>query len=131
MIDDTYNANPDSVRAAIDVLERACAPRVRALGDMGEVGDEGARFHEEIGAYAREHGIEHLLTLGDLSSHASRVFGPGGCHCGDVDAMRQAIDRLITKHTTLLVKGSRFMRMERVVHHLVAETTLEQKQDSH
>jgi len=129
VIDDTYNANPDSVRAAIDVLSHASAPRVLVLGDMGEVGDEGPQFHVEIGAYARDQGIEHLLTLGELARHASGAFGSGATHFEDIAAINQAAEALISAGTTALVKGSRFMKMERVVQHLV--NTTDQGQGSH
>jgi UDP-N-acetylmuramoyl-tripeptide--D-alanyl-D-alanine ligase len=131
VIDDTYNANPDSVRAAIDVLAHAAAPRVLVLGDMGEVGSEGRRFHEEIGAYAGERGVEHLLTLGELARHASSAFGERARHCDDIGSMTQAVDALVTADTTVLVKGSRFMKMERVVHHLVNTETPGQVQEAH
>lgn len=127
VIDDTYNANPDSVRAAIDVLAQAAAPRLLVLGDMGEVGSEGRQFHVEIGAYARGRGIEHLLTLGELARNASDAFGARAKHCGDIDSLRQAVDALVTSNTSILVKGSRFMKMERVVQHLIDE----QAQESH
>jgi UDP-N-acetylmuramoyl-tripeptide--D-alanyl-D-alanine ligase len=123
VIDDTYNANPDSVRAAIDVLAQAPAPRVLVLGDMGEVGTEGRQFHVEIGAYARGRGIEKLLTLGDLAKHANDAFGARAKHHADIDKLNQAVDAAITPQTTILVKGSRFMKMERVVQHLTGEKT--------
>ncbi|GAB3539946.1 UDP-N-acetylmuramoyl-tripeptide--D-alanyl-D-alanine ligase [Noviherbaspirillum agri] len=122
VIDDTYNANPDSVRAAIDVLSHAAAPRVLVLGDMGEVGDEGPQFHVEIGTYARDKGIEHLLTLGELAQHASTAFGPRAQHFDNVESINQAAEALVSAGTTALVKGSRFMKMERVVQHLVNPT---------
>ena len=128
VIDDTYNANPDSVRAAIDVLSHAPAPRVLVLGDMGEVGDQGPQFHEEIGAYARDRGIEHLLTLGQLARHASAAFGARAQHFDDIAAINHAAEALVATDTTALVKGSRFMKMERVVQHLVNEL---QGQGSH
>jgi UDP-N-acetylmuramoyl-tripeptide--D-alanyl-D-alanine ligase len=110
VIDDTYNANPDSVRAAIDVLASCPAPTVLVLGDMGEVGPQGPAFHREIGAYAREKGLSRLLALGESSVHAVEGFGKGGEHFADVEALVRSIDG-----RTVLVKGSRFMRMERVV----------------
>jgi UDP-N-acetylmuramoyl-tripeptide--D-alanyl-D-alanine ligase len=125
VIDDTYNANPDSVRAAIDVLAQAAAPRVLVLGDMGEVGAEGRQFHVEIGAYARGRGIEQLFTLGDLARHASDAFGARGKHHDDIDAFKLAVEAAVSPQTTVLVKGSRFMKMERVVQHLVGEKTKE------
>jgi UDP-N-acetylmuramoyl-tripeptide--D-alanyl-D-alanine ligase len=121
LIDDTYNANPDSVRAAIDVLAQAPAPRLLVLGDMGEVGDEGPRFHQEIGAYARQRGIENLLTLGRLARDAALAFGPPAAHFEELAALLRAIDDLVTPGASVLVKGSRFMKMERVVQHLSAQ----------
>ncbi len=119
VIDDTYNANPDSVRAAIAVLARAGGTRWLVLGDMGEVGDQGIAFHREIGEYARAAGIDRLLTTGELAAHAVASFGPGGEHFGDVDELIAATDAKLRTNgatrVTLLIKGSRFMRMERVV----------------
>jgi UDP-N-acetylmuramoyl-tripeptide--D-alanyl-D-alanine ligase len=120
VIDDTYNANPDSVRAAIDVLAQCAAPRVLVLGDMGEVGDEGAAFHAEIGAHARARGITQVLTLGDLAVATSTAFGSGARHFDDIGALLEGVDPLATPDAALLIKGSRFMKMERVVNHLVA-----------
>ncbi|MDR3479790.1 MAG: UDP-N-acetylmuramoyl-tripeptide--D-alanyl-D-alanine ligase [Burkholderiaceae bacterium] len=119
VIDDTYNANPDSVRAAIEVLANAAAPRILVLGDMGEVGNEGKKFHEEIGAYARGRNIEHLLTLGELSRHCSSAFGARARHYDDIEQLQQALQGMVTPASTILVKGSRFMKMERVVQHLL------------
>jgi len=110
VIDDSYNANPDSVRAAIDVLASCPAPTVLVLGDMGEVGPQGPAFHREIGAYARARGVTRLLTLGEAAAHAAEAFGASGAHFGDVNALIAAIEG-----RTVLVKGSRFMKMERVV----------------
>ena len=131
VIDDTYNANPDSVRAAIDVLAQADAPRVLVLGDMGEVGEDGAAFHEEIGAHARARGIDHLLTFGALASASATAFGPQATHFNDIDALQAAALALATPPATVLVKGSRFMQMERVVNHLVSPPFGQQVQDSH
>jgi UDP-N-acetylmuramoyl-tripeptide--D-alanyl-D-alanine ligase len=127
IIDDTYNANPDSVRAAIDVLAHAGPPRVLVLGDMGEVGSEGRLFHEEIGAYARDRGINHLFTHGELARHATDAFGMQAKHYDDLAALMRALDAIVIGQTTVLVKGSRFMKMERLVHHLVNE----QPKESH
>jgi UDP-N-acetylmuramoyl-tripeptide--D-alanyl-D-alanine ligase len=115
LIDDTYNANPDSVRAAIDVLAGFAAPRVLVLGDMGEVGTQGPQFHREVGAYARERGIEQLLCLGDASREAAAAFGPDARHFDAIEPLIEASRAAAIAGATLLVKGSRFMRMERVV----------------
>ena len=117
VIDDTYNANPDSVRAAIDVLATAPSPRTLILGDMGEVGPEGIAFHEEIGSYARTRHIDHLFTLGALARHASLAFGSAGRHFEDVDTLNNELGST-SASASILVKGSRFMKMERVVERL-------------
>jgi len=115
VIDDSYNANPDSVRAAIDVLAGARGRTVLVLGDMGEVGDEGPDFHSEVGRYARERGISSVLALGESTAHTVAAFGPGARHFATMADLADALDRARDKGTTVLVKGSRFMRMERVV----------------
>jgi UDP-N-acetylmuramoyl-tripeptide--D-alanyl-D-alanine ligase len=120
VIDDTYNANPDSVIAAIDVLAAAPAPRTLVLGDMGEVGEHGDAFHEEIGRHARARGIERVLAVGTLARLAARAFGPGGEHFDSVEALIARLQGLMPSRPTVLVKGSRFMKMERVVEHIVA-----------
>ncbi len=114
LVDDTYNANPDSVRAAIDVLTELPAPRLLVLGDMGEVGQQGPEFHAEVGAYVAECGIEAFYTLGDLCLHAGRAFGAAR-HFQDMDSLLAAVRHNATHFQSMLVKGSRFMKMERVV----------------
>ena len=115
LIDDTYNANPDSVRAAIDVLARAPGRKLLVLGDMGEVGDQGSDFHIEIGAYARDRGIDALYALGELAAHAVRAFGEGGRHYAGIEALLVDVGTALGSQAAVLVKGSRFMQMERVV----------------
>jgi len=121
VIDDSYNANPDSVRAAIDVLARAGGERWLVLGDMGEVGAGGPAFHREVGAYARERGIERLDATGSQSRFAVEAFGPGARWHADLDALCAAILPGLSAQATILVKGSRFMRMERVVAAVLGE----------
>lgn len=113
LIDDTYNANPDSVRAAIDVLAQLPGPRALALGDMGEVGTNGPAMHREVGGYARERGIDALFTLGSAGHDAVQAFGQGARACASVDEIVAALRAM--GPSSVLVKGSRFMRMERVV----------------
>jgi UDP-N-acetylmuramoyl-tripeptide--D-alanyl-D-alanine ligase len=110
LIDDTYNANPDSVRAAIDVLASCPGPTVLVLGDMGEVGDQGPQFHREVGTYARSKGISSLLALGEATRHAVEAFGAGATHFANVEDLVAGVTG-----KSILVKGSRFMKMERVV----------------
>lgn len=117
LLDDSYNANPDSVRAAIEVLAACPAPTVLALGDMGEVGAQGPEFHREAGAYARERGIGALYGLGEASRAAVAAFGAGARHFSSPQALAAALPG----KGTILVKGSRFMRMERVVAALTGE----------
>ena len=114
LIDDTYNANPDSMRAAIDVLAALPGPRLLVMGDMGEVGEQGPHFHEEAGRYAHAQGVENLFTLGEHAMLASRSFGRGQ-HFDDIDALKVAVFALLPQVCSVLVKGSRFMKMERVV----------------
>jgi UDP-N-acetylmuramoyl-tripeptide--D-alanyl-D-alanine ligase len=118
LIDDSYNANPDSVRAAIDVLASCPAPTVLVLGDMGEVGAHGPDFHREVGAYARARGISSLLALGDATRDAVAAFGAGARHFGDIDELIRNV-----RGRSILVKGSRFMKMERVVAALTGAQT--------
>ena len=114
LVDDTYNANPDSVRAAIEVLAELPAPRLLVLGDMGEVGLQGAEFHQEVGAYAKACAIQSLFTLGDLCQHSSQAF-EGAVHFSDMDSLQARVLLDISAYNSVLVKGSRFMKMERVV----------------
>ena len=115
LIDDSYNANPDSVRAAIDVLAALPAPRWLVLGDMGEVGDQGPAFHAEIGAYAQARGIDNFWCVGSLCAHAARAFS-GAAHFASVDTMLATEE---PEFNAVLVKGSRFMKMERMVARLL------------
>jgi UDP-N-acetylmuramoyl-tripeptide--D-alanyl-D-alanine ligase len=121
LIDDSYNANPDSLRAAIDVLAAFPEPRLLVLGDMGEVGARGAEFHEEIGQYARQRGIDRLYAIGDLSRSTVRTFGLGARHFAEIADLIAAVRGDLRPQATVLVKGSRFMRMERVVQALSGE----------
>lgn len=123
VIDDTYNANPDSMRAAIDVLAACPAPRILVVGDMGEVGAQGKEFHEEIGAYAASRGIETVLATGELARY---LTASGARHYEQFDELLAALDEKLGGNTkaTVLVKGSRFMKMERVVQHLTGSTTI-------
>jgi UDP-N-acetylmuramoyl-tripeptide--D-alanyl-D-alanine ligase len=114
LIDDTYNANPDSVRAAIDVLAELPGPRLLVLGDMGEVGHHGAAFHAEAGRYAQQRGIEHFMAIGTLAQSAVDVFAQGQ-HFNSMDALQQAVLASFPRMRSVLVKGSRFMRMEQVI----------------
>jgi UDP-N-acetylmuramoyl-tripeptide--D-alanyl-D-alanine ligase len=118
LIDDSYNANPDSVRAAIDVLAGLPGPRWLILGDMGEVGGQGPAFHAEVGAYARERGVEQLWTLGTQSAAAAAAHGAAR-HFDAMPALLTALGAMPAA-ASILVKGSRFMQMEQAVARLLA-----------
>ena len=115
LIDDTYNANPDSMRAAIDVLARAAGKKLFVMGDMGELGPDAAAMHVQIGEYARAAGITAFYTLGGLSVQAAQAFGAGARHFARVEDLIALLKSELTPEVTMLVKGSRFMQMERVV----------------
>lgn len=119
LIDDTYNANPDSVLAAIDVLAQAASPRVLVLGDMGEVGSQGVLFHEEVGAYARQKGIDYFFTLGELARYAAKAYGEPARHFGEAEDLLRYLRQWLPPSATALVKGSRFMKMERIINGLI------------
>ena len=121
LIDDTYNANPDSMRAAIEVLAELPGPRLLVMGDMGEVGDQGLQFHQEAGRLARELGIDKFFTLGPQSEQAARSFQQGQ-HFEDMTALNAAVLAELPQLASVLVKGSRFMKMERVVQAIAAHT---------
>lgn len=120
LIDDSYNANPDSVRAAIDVLAAAGGRRLLVLGDMGEVGDQGEAFHREIGAYARSRGVDALFAAGEMTRVSVQAFGSGAGHYVQIEPLIAAVAAQLGSEVTVLVKGSRFMKMERVVQALEA-----------
>ena len=121
ILDDTYNANPDSMKAALDVLAKLPAPRVFVMGDMGELGeDEAPSMHEEIGVYARDLGIEYAYFVGDNSVQAAEKFGGNGLWFADKDPLIQVLAHDLPERASVLVKGSRFMQMEEVVAALLA-----------
>jgi UDP-N-acetylmuramoyl-tripeptide--D-alanyl-D-alanine ligase len=98
-------------------------PRLLVLGDMGEVGDQGPQFHAEVGEHARARGIEQLFTLGEQSA------GMQGHHFGDIDSLNAAVLDQLPVSASVLVKGSRFMKMERVVDAIVRRAQQEQQQE--
>lgn len=137
LIDDSYNANPDSVRAAIDALKQSGNLSWLILGDMGEVGNQGPEFHREVGAYAAEQGIAKLFAIGEQCQFALEGFNEAAKgvvtsaqakHFADIDGLIAHLKGTLhtqsggsIQHLNILVKGSRFMRMERVVQALLEE----------
>ena len=127
ILDDTYNANPDSVRAGIDVLAATIGRKIFVLGDMGEIGEASGQYHDEIGGYAKSQGIDRLFAFGDAAQQAVRNFGEGARHFCNIEKLVAAVDKELGPETTVLVKGSRFMKMERVVDALAAPAAAEEK----
>ena len=127
LLDDTYNANPDSVRAGIDVLAATIGRKLLVLGDMGEIGEASGQYHDEIGGYAKSQGIDRLFALGDAAQQAVRNFGEGARHFCNIEKLIAAVDKELGPETTVLIKGSRFMKMERVADALAAPVVPEEK----
>ncbi len=119
LLDDSYNANPDSVRAGIAVLAGTPGRKILVLGDMGEIGERSGQYHDEMGGYAKSQGIDQLFALGELAELAARNFGEGGRIFAKPADLVAALRRVLGPDTCVLVKGSRFMRMERVVNALI------------
>ena len=119
LIDDSYNANPESMQAALRVLAEEPGRKVFVMGDMGELGEGSDAMHAEVGRRAREAGIDVLMALGEGARHAVRSFGRGAAHFEDAESLSKAAERESAAGATILVKGSRFMRMERIVEALV------------
>ncbi|HHB92336.1 MAG TPA: UDP-N-acetylmuramoyl-tripeptide--D-alanyl-D-alanine ligase [Thioploca sp.] len=115
LLNDTYNANPASLKAALQVLQNTSAPHWLAFADMGELGENSVEFHQQAGKLAKEFGVEKLWTIGNISHHAANSFGNGSCHFTDHTGLLQAISEQLPSSATLLVKGSRAMHMEKIV----------------
>jgi UDP-N-acetylmuramoyl-tripeptide--D-alanyl-D-alanine ligase len=120
VIDDTYNANPESMKAAIAVLAASPGRTIFVMGDMGELGPGAEAMHSSIGEFAKRAGVHGMFALGEMSAAAARGFGEGARHFSSVDDLVGALSEGLEKGSTVLVKGSRFMRMERVVEALGA-----------
>jgi UDP-N-acetylmuramoyl-tripeptide--D-alanyl-D-alanine ligase len=115
IIDDSYNANPSSVRAGLDVLRTLSGPTWLVLGDMAELGASSEDSHAHIGEYARQCGVKRLFALGPLSSRAVETFGAGGEWFPDADSLIRRLQPMLSPGLTVLIKGSRINRLERVV----------------
>lgn len=126
VIDDTYNANPASMLAAIEVLAQMPAPRLLVIGDMGELGEDAPSHHARIGSKAKQAGINQLFALGELSREAVATFGAASNNAQHFDSPQALVADLQTHMApgaTVLVKGSRFMQMERVVNLITSAPT--------
>ena len=123
LIDDTYNANPASLAAAIEVLAGFNGKHILVLGDMGELGDDTEALHAEAGRFAKTHGVERLYTVGPMAAAAADAFGTGAQPCESHEAVSKALQQELDADTTVLVKGSRLSQMERVVQMLASGGT--------
>lgn len=103
------------MRAGIAVLGATPGRKILVVGDMGEIGEQSFQYHDEIGGYAKSEGIDFLFGLGEMSEVAARNFGEGGHHFTKLDDLVAAVKAELNEDTVVLVKGSRFMKMERVV----------------
>ena len=121
LIDDTYNANPTSLRAALKVLAQSTGKKILVLGDMGELGEDAVRLHREAGTEARHLGVDQMLALGELTPYAVQEFGPNARHYERLEDLLAALKKHLDATSTVLVKGSRFMHMERVVQHCIED----------
>lgn len=115
IIDDTYNANPASVAAGLQVLREFSGERVLVLGDMGELGSAAADIHFRVGELANRIGVQRLFTIGELSRVSVAAFGKGARHFESHEALIEALQDCLHAEMTVLIKGSRVMRMERIV----------------
>ena len=131
VIDDTYNANPDSMRAAIDVLVKQSGTKLMVMGDMGELGDAARQLHAEIGKYAQEKGVDVFYTLGENSRAAADAFGHNATSFAEITNLVDVLKKSMNKNTVVLVKGSRFMKMERVVSEITEHADTENKGVAH
>jgi UDP-N-acetylmuramoyl-tripeptide--D-alanyl-D-alanine ligase len=127
VIDDTYNANPASTKAAIDVLAARPGEKLLVLGDMAELGADAAKMHAEIGSYSKAAGIKALYALGDLSRETVKAFGKGAQHYTTPEALAHDLAQSMKTGVTVLVKGSRFMQMERVTGLITTELIVTDK----
>lgn len=123
IIDDSYNANPGSVRAAIDVLAASSGQRILVLGDLAELGDNAAELHTDLGVYAKEKHLDQFFTVGVLTRYASDAFGwqSGQHHFTGRDALINVLKNIATPTTTILIKGSRSAKMDLVVSALCSD----------
>lgn len=119
IVDDAYNANPDSMRAAIDVLAVMPSPRILVVGDMGEVGENSQAFHAEIGAYAKRHNIDWMFAVGPEMQYAVEAFGTGARHYPDRDALQEAVLKVVRTPVSVLVKASNSQKLSPMVDAIV------------
>ena len=131
VIDDTYNANPMSMKVAIDVLVAMPGEKILVLGDMGELGSNAAEMHAEIGSYAKSSGLTSLYALGEASLETTKAFGVGARHYLTLEALTADLAKQMKQGVNVLVKGSRFMAMERVVNEIIKKIADKETGEGH
>lgn len=120
IIDDSYNANPKSVEAAMSVLATLSGSRILVLGDMGELGERSVELHAELGRKAKQdYQLDALYTVGESARDTAQAFGEGSFHFDDKDALVRALKKILDPSVSVLVKGSNFMKMHKIVHSLM------------
>ena len=118
LIDDCYNANPSSFKAALSFLAKSNQKKLVLMGDMVELGEESESFHSEIGEYAKEIGIDEFLSIGKYSENASNVFGENGHHFKDAESLKSYLNNNLESSSCILIKGSRSAKLEEYVEFL-------------
>ncbi len=121
IIDDTYNANPAGIAAALAVLMQYPGKHIMVLGSMGELGDLTADYHYALGQTIRDMGVDSLFAVGELTLHTVNAFGNNAYHFNDQQSLMERLTPLLNQEVTLLVKGSRFMKMENIVQQLIVK----------
>lgn len=121
IIDDTYNANPVSMRAALSVLAGFSGKKIFVMGDMFELGEGSSEVHEQIGREAKQYGIDKMFGVGEATAFAVKGFGQGATHYSDKSLLLKDLNKILDKNSVVLVKGSRGMRMEEIVNALMEE----------
>ena len=127
LIDDTYNANPASLKAGLELLANAAGDTWLVLGDMGELGNDSARLHRDVARAVKKAGVDRLFATGELCRDAVITFGEDGQWFETVDGVIDALRKSVTADVNILVQGSRFMHMERVVEALAIRDTGEER----
>jgi UDP-N-acetylmuramoyl-tripeptide--D-alanyl-D-alanine ligase len=121
LIDDTYNANPGSYLRALETLAGFQEPRWLVLGDFSELGEEADEIHQTMGLQAKSAGVTTLFTVGEKSQLAAAAFGDNAIHFEDLQTLQQLLQNTLTADVTCLIKGSRFMQLDKLADALVAE----------
>jgi UDP-N-acetylmuramoyl-tripeptide--D-alanyl-D-alanine ligase len=121
LIDDSYNANPGSYQQALATLATFSGEHWLVLGDFGELGEDSERLHSQMGVDAKKAGVDRLWTVGVQSKNACKTFGDDAQHFDDIVALETVLKQAITKDVTCLIKGSRFMQLDKLANSLADE----------